>query len=282
LFENYGQRDDQQSEIGPAMVCKICGTTTTLLGTATVLDKHSVRYFLCPNCAFVQTEDPYWLSEAYSDAITKTDIGLVGRNVSLAAQTKLLILAYFDHRQKFLDYGGGYGMYVRLMRDAGFDFYLYDQYCENLFAKGFSIDEAGNDRYELVTAFEVFEHLVNPMTDIERMLRFAPNVIFTTGLINSPPPLPGDWWYYGLEHGQHVALYSQKTLSYIAEHFGLHLLTDNHSLHLLTARPLPAWKFRAFQNRWGRLVSKGWLGRKMAGRSLLAADYEKLAGRPLR
>ena len=226
------------------MQCRICAATTAPLGTERVLEEHNVSYFLCPRCGFVQTEDPYWLDEAYSDAITKTDIGLVGRNLSLAEQTKLLILAYFNDRGKFLDYGGGYGMFVRLMRDAGFHFYLYDQYCENLFAKGFSVEGQGNAEYELVTAFEVFEHLVHPMADIGRMLQFAPNLFFTTTLIASPPPPLDQWWYYGLEHGQHVSLYSQQTLSYIAEHFGLHLLTNNQSLHLLTARRLPSWKFR--------------------------------------
>jgi hypothetical protein len=199
----------------------------------------------------------------------------------LAAQAKLLILALFDQRGKFLDYGGGYGMFVRLMRDAGFDFYLFDQYCDNLFAKGFSVDPSSDVGYELVTAFEVFEHLVNPMEDIGRMLAFGPNLLFTTTLVASPPPKLGEWWYYGVEHGQHVSLYSLQTLSFIAKRLGLHLTSDGATLHLLTHEPLPAWKFRVLQNRWGRLLARRWLSRKVAGKSLLTADYEKLVGHPL-
>jgi 2-polyprenyl-3-methyl-5-hydroxy-6-metoxy-1,4-benzoquinol methylase len=50
---------------------------------------------------------------------------------------------------------------------------------KNMFAVGF--DDQGDQDYELITAFEVFEHLVDPMTEIENMLKkkvitfFLPN-----------------------------------------------------------------------------------------------------------
>ncbi len=50
-------------------------------------------------------------------------------------------------------------MFVRLMRDNGFDFYRSDRQCENLFAKGFEASLDVSPSYELLTAFEVFEHL---------------------------------------------------------------------------------------------------------------------------
>jgi hypothetical protein len=50
---------------------------------------------------------------------------------------------------------GGYGMFVRLMRDGGFDFHREDPLCDNLFAQGFDRQDDGT--FELVTAFEVFE-----------------------------------------------------------------------------------------------------------------------------
>ncbi len=40
----------------------------------------------------------------------------------------------------FLDYAGGYGVFTRLMRDIGFDFYWHDPYTQNLFANGFEKD----------------------------------------------------------------------------------------------------------------------------------------------
>jgi methyltransferase family protein len=263
------------------MLCKICAQAAGELATAKVLGKHDVRYFHCPNCGFVQTEEPYWLAESYSDAIGKTDIGLVGRNLGAFDTTKPLVQAFFNENGKFLDYGGGYGMFVRMMRDAGFDYYLYDQYCENLFAKGFAANGPDGGPYELVTAFEVFEHLVDPITEIDRMRQFSDSIFFSTIVIASPPPKPGEWWYYALEHGQHVALYSKRSLEVVAERLGCRLYSNGQNLHLLTPKNIAGWKFRAILNPRVRRFAKHWLNRRMRGRSLLASDYEKIAGRPL-
>src|SRR6187551_714050 len=137
--------------------CKICASATSDLFSAKVLGKYDVKYFKCNNCGFVQTQEPYWLQEAYSSAITVQDIGLVSRNYLYAQICRSIIKLFFSRKTKFLDYGGGYGMFVRLMRDKGFDFYRYDTYCKNMFAEGF--DDKGELDYELITAFEVFEHL---------------------------------------------------------------------------------------------------------------------------
>jgi hypothetical protein len=172
-------------------------------------------------------------------------------------------------------------MFVRMMRDSGLDFYLYDTHCENLFAKGFSADGSGEDNYELVTAFEVFEHLVDPMAEIERMRRFSDSIFFSTILIASPPPVLGEWWYYALEHGQHVALYSKRSLEVIAERLECQLFSNGQNLHLLTPKKIAPWRFRAILNPRVRRFAKYWLNRRMRGRSLLASDYEKIAGHPL-
>jgi hypothetical protein len=82
-----------------------------------------------------------------------------------------LIRLCFPQASRFVDYGGGYGMFVRLMRDKGFDFYRSDKYAKNLFAKQFEASETIS--YDLLTAFEVFEHLVNPTDEVERMLKLS-------------------------------------------------------------------------------------------------------------
>ena len=123
------------------MNCKICGQETKQLFSKKVLGTYDVSYYQCPNCCFIQTDEPYWLNEAYSNAITATDIGLINRNVYFSEiTTAMLRLCGFDSAKKYLDYGGGYGIYVRMMRDKGFNFYWSDEYCENLYAKKFSAD----------------------------------------------------------------------------------------------------------------------------------------------
>ena len=59
------------------MKCKICGSEASSFDSARILRKYDVDYFECPYCGFIQTEEPYWLTEAYSSAITSSDIGLV-------------------------------------------------------------------------------------------------------------------------------------------------------------------------------------------------------------
>ena len=56
----------------------------TLAFSAEVLQQHQVSFFHCPACGFLQSEEPYWLEAAYSDAIAVADTGLVMRNLDIA------------------------------------------------------------------------------------------------------------------------------------------------------------------------------------------------------
>lgn len=218
------------------MNCKICNCCVDKLTSAKVLKKFDVNYFICSNCGFIQTEDPYWMELAYSSAIADSDIGLINRNIILADISKAIISKFFNSDGKFLDYGGGYGIFARLMRDLGYDFYLYDKYCPNLFAKGFETVLETQSRYELITAFELLEHVWDPIQELDRMLAISDSILFSTELIPISTPKPGEWWYYSLETGQHVSFYTLKSLSILAEKRGLDIFTNGKSLHLLTRK----------------------------------------------
>src|SRR3954462_13262903 len=165
------------------MKCKICGNESCPHQRGVVLGRYDVQFFRCPSCGFVQTEDPFWLEESYSRAINRLDVGYVSRNVAHARMVHALIALCFNPRGKFIDFGGGYGMFVRMMRDLGFDFYWKDKYCQNLFAAEHVADTASTGKFELLTAFEVFEHLRQPLGDIDEMLKVSDSVLFSTGLI---------------------------------------------------------------------------------------------------
>ncbi|MGQ0603595.1 MAG: class I SAM-dependent methyltransferase [Anaerolineales bacterium] len=188
----------------------------------------------------------------------------------------LVIVAFFSRHARFLDYGGGYGIFVRLMRDYGFDFYRQDRYTENLFAVGFDAEDQPGAIYELVTAFEVFEHLAQPLEEIEKMLAYSRNVLFSTQLLPISTPDLNTWWYYGLDHGQHIALYSRGSLQEIARHFGLNVYSCGSALHLFTEKKLPPAAF-ALIGRLGRRAP--WLAKLAHRHSLLPADYTALTGR---
>lgn len=226
----------------PHAKCKVCGGESRFLAKATLLARHRVNYYCCSQCGFVQTEEPYWLDEAYNSAITRTDLGMLQRNSQFAATTQGLLRFCLNPNGRCLDYGGGYGIFVRMMRDSGYDFLLYDRFAPNLFAAGLAIaDLSSHDNYELVTAFELFEHLVQPKQEIEQLLELTDHLLFSTVLISEPPPPLDSWWYYGLEHGQHIALYTRRTIEYMARRHHLHYYPLASNLHLLSREKMPSF-----------------------------------------
>ena len=217
------------------MQSKITGGATNLIFTATLLNKYDVKFYRCADTGFIQTEEPYWLADAYSSAITKLDVGMVFRNQQLAERTAKLLLSAFNKNGQFLDYAGGYGLFTRLMRDKGFNFYHTDPYCQNIFAEYFDLSTLPpNQRFEVVTAFEVFEHMPNPMEDIRRMLGYSYNLLFSTELQPEGINTVDDWHYFATETGQHVAFYNEKALKFIADKLGYNFYTDGKFLHLFT------------------------------------------------
>ncbi|MFH0909275.1 MAG: class I SAM-dependent methyltransferase [bacterium] len=224
--------------------CRACGNPTSEHGRAVILSRHNATYWRCTSCGYIQTDVPWWLDEAYGEAIAASDVGLVSRNLEYAEITRSLIHACFNTDSQFVDYGGGYGLLVRLLRDAGLDFRRYDPLCRNILAQGLDAAPGEEPSCNLVTAFEVFEHLVDPVDGLSRMLQFSRNVFLSTLLVTDPAPAPGAWWYYCLETGQHVGLFTLKSLHALAQRFELNFVSDGVRLHLFTERSIPSWKFR--------------------------------------
>ncbi len=230
------------------MKCKICNNESLEIFTALVLSKYKVKYYKCTNCSFIQTENPYWLNESYNSAITKLDIGLIQRNIELSKKTVLIIKCFFKPNKSFLDFAGGYGMLTRLMRDNGFKFYRQDKYCENLFSDSFDIKDIDINTFELLTSFEVFEHLENPLNDIDEMLAYSDNILFSTWLQPNIEIKPENWWYISPEIGQHIAIYHINTLKYIAKKKELFLYTNSKNLHMLTKKKINPYLFKLLTN----------------------------------
>ncbi|MEI6540694.1 MAG: class I SAM-dependent methyltransferase [Planctomycetota bacterium] len=249
--------------------CCVCGAHVELFGRATVLVKYDVAYFRCRQCDFVQTEQPYWLNEAYASPISSIDLGLLDRNYRLAEITTRLTNRVFTTGEPCVDYGGGYGVFVRLMRNRGIPFYHRDPMAKNLFAAGF---EARDDQtFALATAMEVFEHMVFPNEDLKVLDQLSPHWLVTTELVPESTPALSDWWYYMPEIGQHISFYSRKSLQVLGARYKRRVITCGKGLHLFTksnvSQKYIQWILR---NRTSR-----WLDRCYKQRSLLKADYDQ-------
>ncbi len=262
------------------MQSRITGGATTLLFTTKVLNKYDVKYYQCVETGFIQTEEPYWLPEAYSSAITKLDIGLVSRNEGLRETVIPIIDSLFNADAKFLDYAGGYGLFTRQMRDRGYDFYHTDIYCQNLFAEYFDLsDLPPNSKFEVITAFEVFEHLPDPIAEFKIMTTYADTIILSTVLQPTTAlTSTDDWWYFIPETGQHVALYTAKALAHLGAQFGYNFYTDGLGLHLFTKKNLSTDPFKKvrdpfFIRKMRRIVNKYDRNQNPERNSLLQKDW---------
>jgi hypothetical protein len=194
--------------------CRSCGYFTEYFSQDQILGSDAI-YTKCPSCSGVQVEDPKWLAMAHSKAISILDTGLVTRCISASRVTATLLSLERKSGTKGIDWGGGTGLFTRLMRDMGFDVYNYDMFSEPEHALGFQISDSNLEEAAcFLTAFECFEHLVNPIHEFKAATANKDLFIFTTELIPTPPPDPKlkEWWYYMPETGQHVTFLSKSGL----------------------------------------------------------------------
>lgn len=228
--------------------CPICKSNGKKIFCGKILKKYIAQYYQCPKCAFVFIEKPYWLEEAYLNPITSIDTGIMSRNIDNVLVTNVLIKNYFSKNKIFLDYGGGYGIFTRMMRDIGYNCLWQDKFSENHLAREFEYE--GNIRFELVTAFELFEHLEEPMNEIKYIFNITDSLLFSTLIYDKKRNYRkfNSWWYYSPETGQHISFYSEITLTYIAKKIGVNYYKINDGLHLYTKRKINKKKFNLLFN----------------------------------
>jgi len=174
-----------------------------------VLGRHSVGYYECDGCGSLQTEEPHWLAEAYTSQGTGYDTGAAQRSVSMAlTMHAVLDFVGLSKRRACLDFGAGTGLYARLMRDRGYNYWAADPYNSLHF-----MDRFVGDRpfWALVSAFEVAEHMSRPREEWSELFAKALDYIFfTTELYCGQGQ---DWPYLAPETGQHVFFYSERALA---------------------------------------------------------------------
>jgi ribosomal protein S27AE len=229
--------------------CRLCGRPASWRFDGTVLGRHATGYYTCGDCGLTQTRDPDWLGEAYAEAISGLDTGLLARNLSLRPVVGTFLHLSGVGDRPCLDWGGGLGVFTRLMRDAGFAFRWTDPYAPNLLAHGYEwSDEVGPPF--AITAFEVLEHLPRPLETFRTIAALGAELILTTTeLVPGESPDPG-WWYLSSGTGQHVAFYRSRTIERLGRECGYPHVIAGAYRQVFARRPFPAWRWR-LANRWG-------------------------------
>lgn len=198
--------------------CRLCDAKAHYELNILMLRQYQVSFFLCETCGLLQSEKPFWLTEAYSKAISSLDTGILRRNLTAMQVATVLIRFIGDKRGTFLDYGGGHGIFTRLMRDHGYDFRWQDQYAGNLYAQGFEYEDG--TKLSGITAFEVLEHLENPRILFDRLLaELKPGFLLASTQLFHKSVDP-QWDYFYPVTGQHIAFYQPQTMEYIAQQYG--------------------------------------------------------------
>ncbi|HXJ03156.1 MAG TPA: class I SAM-dependent methyltransferase [Micropepsaceae bacterium] len=252
--------------------CRLCGGPTTVSFTAKILKKYPADFHRCDRCGSMQTDSPYWLDESYAVVHSATDTGMAARTLQMAQLTSLLLrIVGVGSQTQCLDWGGGNGLFCRMMRDQGYNFFNYDKYAEPFYCAGFTAKDAGIAKCDIVTAFEVFEHLPDPKTELADILRFQPKLwIFSTQLYENQGP---DWKYFGPGLGRHVFFYSEQALHEFAGAHGYRFIRGRH-LHLFAKRSdNPYFRSGFVQRRIRRILNGGKLAGLAAGLHFLVRQH---------
>jgi 2-polyprenyl-6-hydroxyphenyl methylase/3-demethylubiquinone-9 3-methyltransferase len=228
-----------------AVPCKCCGADTTVFGSADASrscnDRHGtptfpasgtlVTYRRCGSCGFVFTTDFDALSDAdlglaiYNDAYGLTDPDFIAVRPRYQADE---VTRHLGHRRttlRCLDYGGGAGAFAEMMREAGFDYRNHDPY--------FSDDRAPDERFDLVTAFEVIEHSRDPVATFRDACdHVSPGglLLFSTQLLSRGAEM--DWWYIAPRNG-HVSIHTEASLMACAQRVGMRIVFLADGLHAM-------------------------------------------------
>jgi len=251
-----------------SLTCRVCADQARFLWRAAPLG-HQVGYYECGSCGYIQTEQPFWLDEAYASPINLTDTGILGRNKDCMERVLITLWLLKARQGRVIDLAGGFGILVRMLRDVGVDARWSDKYAQNLVAKGFE-DDGGHA--VLATSFESFEHFIDPVQEMSAMLSRADSLLISTQLAPVPTPPPSAWWYYGLEHGQHIGFFRRQTLEYLASRLNVRVLSDGESFHLFTRSSLSEYFWLQALKRRKRCFK--WARRGLA--SLTWSDHEAL------
>jgi hypothetical protein len=245
--------------------CRLCGGQTSFQFSKSILEKYAVRYWRCGSCHCLQTDPPHWLAESYKTVHSAGDTGMVARTWQMAQATSLLLrLAGVAPATQCIDWGGGNGLFSRMMRDQNYNYANDDKYAEPFYCAGFTRQVLGIATCDVVTSFEVFEHLPNPGAELGEILSLDPKIwIFSTQLYAAQDQ---NWKYLSPRNGRHVFFYSED---------GLHSFARKHGFQFLRGR-----ETHMMIRRSGHSYLQGRL-RRYAAKKLLAGAKPAMAGAAL-
>lgn len=185
---------------------------------------HEVEYFYCPSCGFCFAPSMYeWSIEEFKSKVYNADYARVdpeyteSRPLLFAGMVDQLFGAH-KRRLTHIDYGGGNGRLSEVLRERGWKTCSYDPLLDE------ATDIHALGQFDLVTAFEVFEHVpdMHHMAEnLDALLATNGLILFSTLLSDHAIDQNGrlEWWYAAPRNG-HVSLYSTTSLDLLFSKHG--------------------------------------------------------------
>ena len=245
------------SETGSLPACPVCSAASTLLDTVDFnksCEEHNglilprtdvpVRYLLCSGCGFCFAPDICaWPPEEferriYNEAYIEVDPEYLDVRPRNSAAIMRAIFRSPGPTVHHLDYGGGNGLLSQVLCEAGWNSTSYDPFVD------LETDPAQLGRFDLISAFEVFEHV----PDVQALMQNLCSLLVEDGLLifstvisdgEIHPERPLTWWYAAPRNG-HISLYSRASLGILAGQNGFRHGSMNSTLHLFF-KNIPSW-----------------------------------------
>lgn len=222
----------------PISPCRLCGGNAIRVFETMILGRHRVGYWECTQCACLQTDPPHWLEEAGEADGMMPDVGAAQRSVTLSLTISALLeqlgLEQLGLERpgvgtgtSCLDWGGGDGLFTRMMRDRGFAFFLQDDGTGNRYAQGFARQDAAAAVFPVTTALEVLERLPDPARDLRGIFAADSDIVIVTArLYRGEGP---DWPQLSPDTGRSVFFYSLRGLDLVAQRYGMRLHSNGQT-----------------------------------------------------
>lgn len=203
--------------------CKICQEKTNTLQ----LEK---TYYYCPDCNYIFIDEreilkPKQEKNRYQQHNnSRENEGYVNMFNDFIDE---LIRPNLHKIDTALDFGCGPGpVLAELLAEEGVEVDIYDPFFYP--AKFFN-----QKKYDLITATEVFEHLKEPLLEVQRLSRYLRDdgLLAIMTHFHPGPQDFADWWYH--RDPTHVSFYNQDTMDVIAGKSSLKIISANGGKYCL-------------------------------------------------
>jgi 2-polyprenyl-3-methyl-5-hydroxy-6-metoxy-1,4-benzoquinol methylase len=257
---------------GPIVQCKTCGfvyvnpieTTKSLIQEGPVLNGRAPRLLESSNLDDIEGSWEQPLIERYISELPAKQLN------AQEALTHINNLAKI--RGTLLDVGCFCGVFLNVASQEGWDCYGLEPlvmpaiYARGRFGVRVTTDTLRDDTYpselfDVVTAFQVFEHLVDPAQELVRIQRLLkPNGLLVIEVPNIDTAI---FKLLRAKHRHfvedHVSFFSAKTLTYLLERMGFQVREVYYPVRVVSFRHLVWWIERYTSSALG-----GYLGRVLS------------------